>query len=424
MWHIIIGVGIINRIIINIIIALLIFSCGGISKINKKSKGGIESKINVKTQYWNTTEDSLNFYIHISIPLNHFVFRKQMDHFSSEIIYTLVISDDEGKTQLYRESWREKISEPYYENTRDPDNLVKTEKNIGLIPGEYKLFLNVQDEDSRKNWKITKTIKLERVNFISPSLIFVKENDKLMKQVDFLIQKQDTIWLRTQVNLIGNEEIEGPVVEKMSPDHQSKMEINYFIHHNKTVIDSGVVAISRDGIQNFYYIPIPMTHHKRGKYEIELQYLNDKQITSFQYGLKTKNFWTDEIDELVGVMKYVLPYSEYKKLKQKGDSEKLDAINKYWKKKDPTPETDENELLNELNERVKFSNKNFSILMHGWRSDRGRIYIIYGEPQVVDESYQDNRGYNFQKWVYANGKEFLFIDRTMSGDYTLYHERF
>ena len=60
--------------------------------------------------------------------------------------------------------------------------------------------------------------------------------------------------------------------------------------------------------------------------------------------------------------------------------------------------------------------------MHGWRSDRGRIYIIYGEPQVVDESH--HRGYNFQKWVYANGKEFLFIDRTISGDYTLYHERF
>ncbi len=108
-------------------------------------------------------------------------------------------------------------------------------------------------------------------------------------------------------------------------------------------------------------------------------------------------------------LKYVLPYSEYKKLRQKGDSEKLDAINKYWKKKDPTPETDENELLNELNERVKFSNKNFSILMHGWRSDRGRIYIIYGEPQVVDESYQDNRGYNFQKWILADAMMIVFL---------------
>ena len=123
-------------------------------------------------------------------------------------------------------------------------------------------------------------------------------------------------------------------------------------------------------------------------------------------------------------MRYVLQYSEYKQFKGKDDSEKWEAINTYWKEKDPTPETDDNELLSELNERVKFSNKNFSILMHGWRSDRGRIYIINGEPQMVDESYQDNRGYNYQKWVYSNGKEFLFIDRTMSGDYTLHQERF
>jgi len=188
--------------------------------------------------------------------------------------------------------------------------------------------------------------------------------------------------------------------------------------------DTGKVIIKDVGIKNIYYLPIPITQHKRGIYKIELRYLEEKQTTSFHYEFKTKNYWTDEIDEVVGVMRYVFPYSEYKQLKGKDDSEKWEAINTYWKEKDPTPETDENELLSELNERVKFSNKNFSILMHGWRSDRGRIYIIYGEPQMVDESYQDNRGYNYQKWVYSNGKEFLFIDRTMSGDYTLHQERF
>ena len=154
---------------------MIILSCAGISKKNRTSKIKHESEINVKTQHWNTSGDSLNFYVHISIPLNHFVFKKQIDHFSSEIIFTLVISDAEEITQFYRESWREKISEPYYENTRDPDNLVRTEKNIALYPGTYKLFLNVQDEDSRKNRKITKKITLGRVNYISPLLLFVKE---------------------------------------------------------------------------------------------------------------------------------------------------------------------------------------------------------------------------------------------------------
>ena len=201
-------------------------------------------------------------------------------------------------------------------------------------------------------------------------------------------------------------------------------DIEFFVIHKEAIIDSGKVKITHAGIQNLYYLPIPIIQHNKGSYKIELRYFDDKQTTSFYYGFKTKNYWTDELDEVVGVMRYILPYSEYKQLKGKDESEKWEAINIYWKEKDPSPETDENELLNELNERVRFSNKNFSILMHGWRSDRGRIYIIYGEPQIVDETYRDNRGYNYQKWVYANGKEFLFIDRTMSGDYTLHHERF
>ena len=423
MWHFIIGVDIIKKYSYYFLFTLLIFSCAGISKINKKSKVTIESKIKVQTQYWNMTSDSINLYTHIALPLNRFVFKKQRDHFAGEIIFTLVISDAENNSQIHRESWRKKISEPYYENTRDPDNYFKTERNIALLPGTYKLFLNVQDEDSRKNWKINKKLTLDRVNYISPSLLFIKENDGQMKQVDFLIQKMDTIWLRTQINFPNDDTLSGPVIEK-SNQIDSNKDIEFFVIHKEAIIDSGKVKITHAGIQNLYYLPIPIIQHNKGSYKIELRYLDDKQTTSFYYGFKTKNYWTDELDEVVGVMRYILPYSEYKQLKGKDESEKWEAINIYWKEKDPSLETDENELLNELNERVRFSNKNFSILMHGWRSDRGRIYIIYGEPQIVDETYRDNRGYNYQKWVYANGKEFLFIDRTMSGDYTLHHERF
>ena len=62
--------------------------------------------------------------------------------------------------------------------------------------------------------------------------------------------------------------------------------------------------------------------------------------------------------------------------------------------------------------------------MNGWQSDRGRIYIVYGAPSYIDESKQGNMGYRYQKWVYPSGKEFIFIDRTMSGNYTLYKDFF
>ena len=104
------------------------------------------------------------------------------------------------------------------------------------------------------------------------------------------------------------------------------------------------------------------------------------------------------------------------------ESFQWEYIHEYWKENDPTPITDKNELISQLNNRVRYVNKNFSILMQGWRSDRGRIYIIYGPPQYIDESYQGQMGYTYQKWVYPSGKQFIFIDRSLSGDYSLYRE--
>ena len=59
--------------------------------------------------------------------------------------------------------------------------------------------------------------------------------------------------------------------------------------------------------------------------------------------------------------------------------------------------------------------------MSGWKTDRGKIYIIFGSPQY-NESYADELGNNFQKWTYLNGKQFIFIDRTFSGDFSLLRE--
>ena len=133
--------------------------------------------------------------MHIALPLNQFVFKKQRDHFLSEVTFTLVISEPEQNTQLFRESWKEKISEPYYENTRYRDNYFKTEKNIALIPGNYNLFLNVQDEDSRKNWKIVKEIELEKVNILSSPLVFIKDKEEQVTQVDYILQKTAKVLL-------------------------------------------------------------------------------------------------------------------------------------------------------------------------------------------------------------------------------------
>ena len=139
-------------------------------KERPKEKRG--SEISIRTQHWNIGADSLNLYMHVSLPLNHFVFTKNIDHFSSKVTFTLVISNKQNK-QMYRESWREEITKLYYEETRDPDNYFKKEKFLSLPPGTYNLFLNIQDEDSRKNWKIIKEIELDRIIYLSAPSLFI-----------------------------------------------------------------------------------------------------------------------------------------------------------------------------------------------------------------------------------------------------------
>ncbi len=91
------------------------------------------SVIKMQTQYWNLNDDSLNFNMHFSLPLNQFVFKKNVDHFLSEITLTLVISDIDNNLQLTRQSWKENISEYYYENTRNKDSYYKTEDSVHII---------------------------------------------------------------------------------------------------------------------------------------------------------------------------------------------------------------------------------------------------------------------------------------------------
>ena len=129
--HFIIGVDIITKRIKYILLILLIFSCAGIHK-KEQPKENRSPKISIMTQHWNTGTDSLNLYMYMALPLNHFVFKKNIDHFFSEVTFTLVISDKEQNIQMYRESWKEGITEPYYQDTRDPDNYFRTEKNITL----------------------------------------------------------------------------------------------------------------------------------------------------------------------------------------------------------------------------------------------------------------------------------------------------
>jgi GWxTD domain-containing protein len=120
------------------------------------------------------------------------------------------------------------------------------------------------------------------------------------------------------------------------------------------------------------------------------------------------------------------------------DDEREQFIYEFWRRRDPDPDTDENEYKEEYYERIAYANEHFSSGKPGWMTDRGRIYIKFGKPNELEThptggpyerpSYQGGGStvtYPFEVWFYryiegvGSGIEIEFVDPTGSGEYRI-----
>jgi len=123
----------------------------------------------------------------------------------------------------------------------------------------------------------------------------------------------------------------------------------------------------------------------------------------------------------------------------KTDEERENFIKIFWKRRDPTPETEFNEFREEHYRRIEYANKNFFEGMPGWKTDRGRIYIMFGPPDFVQSNPGGLRGFLFgpkaetaefpsEVWTYrylpglktrSQNIEFIFVNYYNTGAYKL-----
>jgi len=110
------------------------------------------------------------------------------------------------------------------------------------------------------------------------------------------------------------------------------------------------------------------------------------------------------------------------------DRERDIFIEAFWKQRDPIPETPENEFKIEHYRRLDYANRRFQFGKPGWMTDRGRIYIILGEPKSI-ESFVNNKDFrDVEIWFYQNENfpglppafNIVFYKESVSSDFKLY----
>jgi GWxTD domain-containing protein len=92
----------------------------------------------------------------------------------------------------------------------------------------------------------------------------------------------------------------------------------------------------------------------------------------------------------------------------------------FWKRRDPTPETPKNEALLEFMRRLRYTEQHFQTFGPGWRTDMGRIYIKFGQPDQIETRPATLASPTLEIWYYNQShRRFVFADREGFGRYTL-----
>ena len=152
---------------------------------------------------------------------------------------------------------------------------------------------------------------------------------------------------------------------------------------------------------------------------------------------KTYKKWLDED------VRWIITDEERAAFKQLSNDEERDQfIEQFWLRRDPTPDTVENEYKEEHYRRIAYANEHFAAGIPGWRTDRGRIYIMYGPADSI-ESHPSGGYYNrtpeegggststypFETWNYrylegiGQNIDIEFVDTCMCGDYHMTMDR-
>ena len=83
---------------------------------------------------------------------------------------------------------------------------------------------------------------------------------------------------------------------------------------------------------------------------------------------------------------YIITDEERASFKQaNNDEEREQFIEQFWLRRDPTPDTEENEFKEEHYRRIAYANEHFASGIPGWKTDRGRIYITFGPPDEIED---------------------------------------
>ena len=362
--------------------------------------------------------DSIRILAFLSVPNHVLQFLKIKDGFEAQYEATISLKRKKGNL-VGRRNWSNKLKTIDYLESTSKEILTIHQVEFKVVPGDYVISAELLDGDSKNSGVREKELK------------YSEHKGDLALYTPFFLDYLSGNWGLDDNEIPMFQNIMGAKVTRASFFVSGKikpgpytLEVTVLGSKKKELWKKSFESNAKD--EYFHQrIIIPDKIAKQGlrkKVDIVLMQGNERKKESVILSLSKIGISSsiNNIDQAVENMRYILHDDEWKKLSKSKSTDKETLFLEYWESRDPTPETSDNEVMNEYFSRVSYSNINFKSYLPGWKTDMGMIYILFGPPDDL-EVYNDplSRIYS-QRWHYYRiNKYFDFIDENGFGDYRL-----
>ncbi|MFC1724083.1 GWxTD domain-containing protein [candidate division KSB1 bacterium] len=410
----------------------------------------------------------LEFYYQISNDV--VTFTKTDEGFSGKYELAVSFYDNETDRLVEYKNWEEQLSVNNYKETTLQSEFWINQMNFNLNPGEYKMKIQLNDVETDHKNDFSTDIVIN--NYENGRRILLSDIElvcsKLKDEVNPRFKKSDNL------NLVPNATtVFGDLLPELNvyyelynlpfeTDEDGLLTVEYrIVNYRGEIIFSFFEDLKFDALSTTQFAAIPLESISEGKYYLEVRIRtnsNEKFVSKEKRFFVKRSFGPigEDIEKKITYLKYIAKSSEIKKMEKADPAEKRKLWLSFWKEKDPTPNTPENESMQEYYRRIRYSNEKFSHTKEGWISDRGRIYIKLGKADEITsnflygaiqddtqkDGFRDNIGglddRTFMSdqslglhgskpciiwYYYSLKKKFVFVDKHGTGDYILINQR-
>ncbi|MEX2399787.1 MAG: GWxTD domain-containing protein [Rhodothermales bacterium] len=349
--------------------------------------------------------------------------------------------EDRGGNLVQSRIFEQEVRAADFAQTQTDQLFDRTIQSLELVPGRYLLEFQVDDQASNRSFVKELPIRVRDLSrsFALSDLILIDAYDAGANSITPTVSSrvgsdQDQFKLFYEIYADANREVRIrremahiprssglPSVKSLlgfgAGDDLSDAEISYQETLPQTV---------RSG-RNQYVVEIPIRSLEVGDYvaRVIVEDLSGNELDRAERAVTLQ--WTGlaehvrDLDAAIDQLSYIAKRNDLEYIRSgRTEQERLARFREFWDRRDPTPNSERNERMEEYYYRIAYANSEYGNFGNGWQTDRGQVMVLFGEPDHVDRHPFNFNVKPYEVWYYYRiGRRFVFIDDTGLGDYEL-----